>query len=279
MIRANSLTISLAMCGFLGALYASAPRDVRAQAPPGPLAPKTPDSRPDTRPAPPEPTRQTQSAPAIEKEKIAPRQNISGYWKFNRADSDDARNKIQQAERLGNSRNNGPVGGNGPMGGNGPYGGGPMGSPYPGGNGPYGNGPYGRNPNDPNAYPGGYDNDEREIQSPAMREYIYPATGVTFSLKDSEADLADDSARRRVFFTDGRKLQKSKDDNYREIAAHWEGTRLVSEERISTGTNVRRTFDVTPDGHQLEETINLDATRNRSAVQIHYVYNIDPSRQ
>jgi hypothetical protein len=217
-------------------------------------------------------------APAQE-EKITPRQNIAGYWKLNRADSDDGRNKIQQAERIGNSRNNGPIGGNGPMGGNGPYGGGPMGSPYPGGNGPYGNGPYGRNPNDPSAYPGGYDNDDKEIQSPVMREYIYPATGVTFSLKDSEADLADDSARRRVFFTDGRKLQKSKDDNYREIAAHWEGTRLVAEERTPTGANVRRTFDVTPGGRQLEETINLEATRTRSAVTIHYVYSIDPNRQ
>ena len=62
-----------------------------------------------------------------------------------------------------------------------------------------------------------------EAQSPAMREYIYPATDVTFVLKDSEADLTDDTARKRVFYTDGRKLQKSKDDNYREIAAHWEG--------------------------------------------------------
>jgi hypothetical protein len=112
-----------------------------------------------------------------------------------------------------------------------------------------------------------------------MREYIYPATGVTFTLKDSEADLTDDSARKRVFFTDGRKLQKPKDDNYREVAAHWEGTRLVAEERTPDGLHLRRTFDLTHDGRQLEEYVYLDATRNRSTVTLHYIYDINPNRQ
>jgi len=35
--------------------------------------------------------------------------------------------------------------------------------------------------------------------------------------------------------TDGRKLQKSKDENYQEIAAKFDGTRLVSDEKDPRG--------------------------------------------
>lgn len=112
-----------------------------------------------------------------------------------------------------------------------------------------------------------------------MREYIYPATDVTFVLKDSEADLTDDAARKRVFYTDGRKLQKSKDDNYREIAAHWEGNRLVADEKLAGGEHVRRTFELSADGRRLDEEVYLDAIRSRSAVTIHYVYDINQNRQ
>lgn len=124
---------------------------------------------------------------------------------------------------------------------------------------------------------GGY-GDESD-NSPAMREYVYPASEVTFILKDNEADLTDDTARKRVFFTDGRKLQKSKDDNYREIAAHWEGNRLVADEKLQGGERVRRVFELSQDGRQLDEEVDLDATRARSAVTLHYVYDINTSRQ
>ena len=267
------------LCALLGILCAFAPNHLRAQAPPGPMAPK-PSADADARAA-------SASASAIrarasapdDKPLPAPRQNISGSWNFNRDASDDARSKLDQARTIGGSRqSNGPLGGNGPYGGGpyggGPYGGGPLGRPYPG-NGPYGgNGPNG--PNGSNA--GGY-GDSSEANSPALREYIYPATDVTFVLKDSEADLTDDTARKRVFYTDGRKLQKSKDDNYREIAAHWEGNRLVADEKLPGGEHVRQTFELSSDGRQLDEEIYLDAIRSRSAVTIHYVYNINTNRQ
>ena len=151
------------------------------------------------------------------------------------------------------------------------------GYPYPG-NGPYG-GPNGGGPNGPNGGNRGGYGDSSEAQSPALREYIYPATDVTFVLKDSEADLTDDLARKRVFYTDGRKLQKPKDDNYREIAAHWEGNRLVADEKLSGGEHVRRTFELSSDGRQLDEEVYLDATRSRSAVTLRYIYDINPNRQ
>ena len=36
--------------------------------------------------------------------------------------------------------------------------------------------------------------------------------------------------RQRAFFTDGKKVQKSKDDKYQEFDAHWEDYRLVVDE-------------------------------------------------
>ena len=277
-----------ALCGLLGVLCACVPSHLRAQAPPGPLPPR---QSTDTRSAPPPSPASSPTQPPAPREKPAPRQNISGYWKFNREASDDARSNIEQARQGGRRGPSGNAPG-GPQGGNGPYGGGPAGGGYPlpggpGGNGPYGggNGPYGGgqrggNPNGGN--PGDYGSrNDSEVQSPAMQEYIYPATGVTLVIKDSEVDLSDDAARRRVFYTDGRKLQKpNKDDNnYREVAAHWEGPRLVSDEKSPAGEQVRRTFELSSDGRQLDESISLDATKSRSAVMIHYVYDINTNRQ
>ncbi len=269
------------LCALLGILCAFAPNHLRAQAPPGPMAPK-PSADAEAAPPPSQPSIRSRATTPDDKPLPAPRQSISGSWNFNRDASDDARSKLDQARRIGGgTQNNGPVGGNGPYGGGpygggpyggGPYGGGPLGRPYPG------NGPYGGNGPNGGGNPGGY-GDSSEANSPALREYIYPATDVTFVLKDSEADLTDDTARKRVFYTDGRKLQKSKDDNYREIAAHWEGNRLVADEKLPGGEHVRQTFELSSDGRQLDEEISLDAIRSRSAVTIHYVYNINTSRQ
>ena len=141
--------------------------------------------------------------------------------------------------------------------------------------GPYGGGPWGgRQAGTPR---GGY-GDESD-QSPAMREYIYPASEVTFILKDNEADLTDDTARKRVFFTDGRKLQKPKDENYREIAAHWEGNRLVADEKLQAASACGACSNSARTGAQLNEEVDLDATRARGAVTLHYVYNINTNRQ
>jgi hypothetical protein len=274
----NTRSLAVVFCGLLGVCCACVPCQIRAQAPPGPLPPRQSDAPP----APPPPPRAAPAQPAAPKEKPAPRQNISGYWKLNRDASDDARANIDHARTASRRApsNPPPTGGNGPYGGGGgPIGGG--GYPFPGGgnNGPFGGGR--RNPNN-GGNPGEYGStSDSEVQSPLMAEYIYPSTGVTFEIKDAEVDLSDDSARRRVFYTDGRKLAKpNKDDNnYREIAAHWEGTRLISEEKSPAGEQVRRTFELSADGTQLEEFIALDATRSRGTVMIHYVYDINTNRQ
>ncbi len=133
-----------------------------------------------------------------------------------------------------------------------------MGGGYPGG----GHGGHGRR--------GGESDEERQ----KMRELFTPAKAITLSMTGAEVDLLDDRDRKRAFMTDGRKLQKSKDDNYQEIAAKFDGTRLVSDEKDPRGNKISRTFELSSDGRQLYETLHLTSGRNNPPLVVRYAYDI-----
>jgi hypothetical protein len=97
---------------------------------------------------------------------------------------------------------------------------------------------------------------------------------MTLSMTGAEVDLLDDRDRKRAFMTDGRKLKKSKDDHYQEIAAKWDGNRLVTDEKNPRGGKMSRTFELSADGRQLYETLNLKMGRNNTQRVIRYVYDI-----
>src|SRR5271165_1189062 len=97
------------LAGALGLLCWACPGFLRAQAPPGPL-PQVQSK--DAAPAP----------PSIKpKPQLPPRQSILGAWKLNRDDSDDPRQKMQDAR---GSSSQGGYGGRGHGGGGYPGGGG-----------------------------------------------------------------------------------------------------------------------------------------------------------
>jgi hypothetical protein len=173
-----------------------------------------------------------------------PRTTILGAWKFNPDDSDDPRKRRQDSS--------------GSNGGNSGGGHGRMGGGYPGG----GHGGYGRR--------GGEIDEERQ----KMREFFTPAKAITFSMTGAEVDLVDDRDRKRAFMTDGRKLQKSKNENYQEIAAKFAGNRLVSDEKDPRGNKMSRTFELSSDGRQLYETLQMTTGRNNAPLTIRYVYDI-----
>jgi hypothetical protein len=139
------------------------------------------------------------------------------------------------------------------------------GYPYPGGGGR--RGPYGGRGGSTGS---GQGDEDRQ----RMHEWFNPADSLTIALKDAEVDLTDDQNRKRVFYTDGRKLQKSKDDMYQEIAARWEGGRLVSEEKGSRDGKITRSFELAPGGQQLYDTLHLGDSRSGYPVTIRYVYDI-----
>ena len=234
-IKSKLLRIGLA-AGSLGFIVAVWATEATAQAPAGPLpaAQPQPPSAPNARP-------QEQSAP------VKPRTSILGAWKLNRDESDDPRKKMQEAR-----------GGNG---GGGGRGGVRMGIPGMGG-GPYG----GRRGG------GGSESDEDRQR---MQEFMNPSRSLTVAeaKKDVEIDMFDDQERKSALFTDGRKLQKTKDNTTQEIAAHWDGNRLVTDEKSPSGRKISRTYELSYDGMQLYETLRLTRGRSDSQTSIRYVYD------
>lgn len=210
-----------------------------AQAPAGPL--------PAAQPQP--PSLPEAARPQEQSALVKPRTSILGEWKLNRDESDDARKKMQEARGADNG-----IGGGG-------RGGVRMGVPGMGG-GPYG----GRRGG------GGNESDEDRQR---MQDVVNPAQSLTVAeaKKDVEIDMFDDQARKSAFFTDGRKLQKTKDSTSQEIAAHWDGNRLVTDEKTPSGRKMSRTYELSYDGTQLYETLRLTRGRSESQISIRYVYD------
>lgn len=211
---------------------------VRAQAPAGPLPA-----------AQPQPSSSSAGTPQNQPVRVETRSSIFGAWKLNRDESDDPRKKMEDART---SRASGPRSGSGvsiagfPIGGHGGNRGGES------------------------------DEDRQRVES-----VIAAANSLRLTqkaAKDPEVDLTDDQSRKRALFTDGRKLQKSdaKDDSYEEIAAHWNGSRLVTDEKGPRGGKMSRTFELSYDGAQLYETIRLTTGRSNTPIDVRYVYDPIP---
>ncbi len=258
-MKTRSATFA-ALFGFLIAASIGVPDRLNAQAPPGPLPPppqsqipRPPRPKPKAKPKPPE---------------ITPRTTLDGAWKLNRDESDDPKTKIQDSRGThAGSGGGGPSGGNYPgggyPGGGYPGGGYPYPGGYPGGGYPGGGGPY-----------GGPDTSARDTETDERLEQIVrPPATLNFSVKNPEVDLTDDESRRTAIFTDGRKLQKSKDTSYQEIAAHWSGSQLVTEEKTQRGAKMSRTFELSPDGRQFFETVHVDRGKSKGLLTLRYVYD------
>lgn len=108
-----------------------------------------------------------------------------------------------------------------------------------------------------------------------MQELLNPPRALTLAeaKKDVEIDMFDDQERKSAFFTDGRKVQKNKDNSTQEIAAHWDGNRLVTDEKTPSGRKMSRTYELSYDGTQLYETLRLTRGRSDASVSVRYVYD------
>lgn len=106
-----------------------------------------------------------------------------------------------------------------------------------------------------------------------MQDMVRAADSLTIVLKDPEVDVTSDQGRKLIFYTDGRKIQKSKDDTAQEISARWNGSQLVSDEKSPRGEKMSRTFELSSDGRQLSETWRIETSRSDSPLVIRYVYD------
>ena len=195
----------------------------------------------------------------------SPPQALNGTWKLNADKSDDAEEKLRGSppeQDIPNDAGSVPSGSQGAPSGGGRRSGG-TGVPYgrSGGAGPLG-GPL----------PVGEDVKAHQ----KMLELLRPSTSLTVEAKESEFDLTDENNRKRAFFTDGRKLQKSKNDIYKEIAALWSAGRLSFDEKGPRGEKITVTFQLERNLRQLIETTHVDNSKIYSPVVIRYVYDPAP---
>jgi len=175
--------------------------------------------------------------------------NLAGTWKLNTDDSDDPRKKLQQAHGSGRGqgggRPSGGMGGGWPgMGGHGGYGGGRQGS-------------------------GESDEDRQKMQI-----FLQPAQLLNIYQKDPQIDIRDDSDRKFTAFTDGRKVEKSKDAGNQQMDAKWDEYRLVMEGKDPRGNKYERSYEVLEGNQQLRETLFLKVGRNNTEISIRYIYDL-----
>lgn len=208
------------------------------QAAPGPMTPSHPLP-------PPKATAPAKKAPVVES-----RSSLAGYWKLNKDESDDPKNKIEDSRHKDDED---PTAGPSNR---------RVGYPYPGGGGP--NGPYGG--------PGGRD-DRNDQKNADLEEYVRPAFSQNIELKQNEVDTMNEQDSKLVIFTDGRKLPKPKGNGPEPILAHWDGAKLVSDEKGPQGRKVSRTYELSFDGKQIYETWRVEGKKSGSDIVIRYVYD------
>jgi len=107
-----------------------------------------------------------------------------------------------------------------------------------------------------------------------MGIFLQPSNQLTIAQKDPEIDVTDDDYRKLAFYTDGRKVGKSKDASHQEFDAKWDEYRLVAEGKDPRGNKYERSYEVLEGNHRLRETLYLKVGRNNTEVAIRYVYDL-----
>jgi hypothetical protein len=213
-----------------------------AQAPPGPIAPVA-SQRSAGEPPPPPPV------------KIVPRTNILGAWKLNRDESDDP--KARSNQRKVNDPNQNRGGNSGPRVG---WPGGGMGGPGTGG-GQRGN--------------GGSQKDTTEDRQ-RYAELIDPSIRLKLerkNQKDPIVEMFGDQGRKTIFYTDGHKPDAPAGVGTDVVEAKWDGEKLVSSSPLPKKGSLTRTYEVSPDGLQLFEEVEMVIGKDKNPSRFRFVYD------
>ena len=211
-----------------------------AQAPPGPITPPagTVISGPPTPPP----------------RQIPPRKNILGAWRLNRDESDDPKTRSNQ--RKMNDPNTSRGGNSGPRVG---WPGGGMGGPGTGA--PRGNGgPQKDTDSDRERY--------RELIDPSVRLRMERKNDT-----DPVVTMFGDQGRKTIFYTDGKKPDTPAGVGTDIVEAKWDGKKLVSESVLPKKGSLKRTYEVSPDGLQLWEEVEMVFGKDKNPSRFRFVYD------
>ncbi|HKI12169.1 MAG TPA: hypothetical protein VKA02_08640 [Candidatus Acidoferrum sp.] len=217
-------------------------QSLRAQAPPGPIQPAPSVVSSTASPAPPV-------------KRMEPRKNILGAWKLNKDESDDPRQKANQRKSSDTTGNRGGYGGprvGWPGGGTG---GGGMGGGHHGNNG---------------SQNGTADDRQRynQLLDPSVRLELARKTD-----KDPIVEMMGDQGRKTLFYTDGHKPDAPAGVGTEVVEATWDGAKLVSEATLPKNGSFKRTYEVSPDGLQLWEEVEMVNGKDKYPSKFRFVYD------
>ena len=187
---------------------------------------------------------------------------LTGHWNFNQDQSDDAQQKVHDAQQ------NSQRGANNGSGGGYPRGGG-MGRGGMGGMGGIGGGGMGR---------GGRQGTANRGPAVSSQEWDRLAEGPKYLRIDQRSDqvvVINDSDQAQTFYPDGKK-HDDKDASGKKITtkASWEGGAFIAESKLNHSEKLTETFRVSEDGKQLYVTTRFEDPSLSGPVSIRRVYDV-----
>lgn len=208
--------------------------------------------------------------------------HLAGKWTYNATQSDNAKQKVQEAEQNSQVSQRG-------SGGSYPNGGGYPGTDYPGGGYPsggmggggigmgrggigmggggMGRGGMGRGPGGRVAQDGAINGDDMDTLGTDPK-------ALTIDQNEKQISVTDDTDHTEDLYPDGKK-HKGDDTNGDKtgIKTHWNGNRLVSESKLGHSGKLTETYELSPDGKHLYVTSELDSSHLSSPLIIRRVYD------
>ena len=211
---------------------------------------------------------------------------LSGHWNFNQDQSDDAEQKVHEAQLDRQNRTNNGNGGSNPNGGGYPSSGGTYpGSGGGGGMGRGGMGGIGGIGGIGGVGGGGSGRNRQGVgnrgPSISSEEWDRLAENPKYLHIDQRSDqivVTDDSNRAETFYPDGKK-HDDKESSGKKITTKgdWEGDSFVAETKMSHSQKITKTFRVSPDGKQLYVTTRFEDSSLDGPVSIRRVYDLGKS--
>jgi len=208
---------------------------------------------------------------------------LAGQWTFNKDQSDDASQKVQEAEanakaQRDDSRSGGggyPGGGGGggyPGSGGGYPGGGGIG--FPGGRGGMGGGYPGGGGMGRRGQRGGGAGPSSALSSEDLEHLAANPKMLRVEQAEKSISITDDRGESRNLYPDGKK-HKENDSSGKSVTikTHWEGNHLIAESKLGHSGKLTETYELNPGGKQLVFISQLDNSRLSEPLVIRRVYD------
>lgn len=173
---------------------------------------------------------------------------LTGKWRLNEAQSDDAQQKMQEMFQQGGGRGGYQRSGAG-RGGRG------------GGGGRGGRGA-----------PGGGDVQQGQTGS-AMRSAMRASQLLQISQTDVELQIGDETGQVRTLYTDGRKVKREAALGGGEVKTKWKEDKLVVEQKYDRGLKITETYELVDEGRQLLLKVRIEGLRFPQPLEIRRVYD------